>query len=60
MGLPILKYKGIELEFSELLCFSVPESCFNLSKSVDLDEMPHFAAFHLGLHFLPKYPFRGF
>ena len=23
------------------------------------DEMPHFAAFHLGLHFLPKYTFRG-
>ena len=22
--------------------------------------MPHYAAFHLGLHCLPKYPFRGF
>ena len=22
--------------------------------------MPHFVAFHLGLHCLPKYPFRGF
>ena len=24
------------------------------------DEMQHYAAFHLGLHCLPKYPFRGF
>ena len=22
--------------------------------------MPHYAAFHLGLHCLPKYPFKGF
>ena len=25
-------------------------------KSVDHDKMPHYAAFHLGLHGLPKYP----
>ena len=24
------------------------------------DEMLHYEAFHLGLHCLPKYPFRGF
>ena len=30
------------------------------AKSVDPDEMPHYAAFHLGLHFLQKYPFMGF
>ena len=24
------------------------------------DEMQHYAAFHLGLHCMPKYPFRGF
>ena len=29
-------------------------------KSVDPDEMPRIAAFHLGLHFLSKSPFRGF
>ena len=28
--------------------------------SVDPDEMWHYAAFHLGIHFLPKYLFRGF
>ena len=26
--------------------------------SVDIDEMQHNATFHLGLHCLPKYPFR--
>ena len=33
---------------------------FILSNSVDPDEMWGFAAFHLGLHCLPKYPFRDF
>ena len=32
----------------------------NLAKSADLDEMQHYGAFYLGLHCLPKYPFRGF
>ena len=31
-----------------------------LANSVDTDEMQHGAAFHQGLHCLPKYPFRGF
>ena len=31
-----------------------------LKKSADPDEMQHHAAFHMGLHCLPKYPFRGF
>ena len=33
---------------------------FVLANSEDPDEMPHYAAIHLGLHCLPKYPFRGF
>ena len=32
---------------------------FVLANSADPDEMPHYAAFHLGLHCLPKYPFTG-
>ena len=32
---------------------------FGLASSVDLDEMSHYAAFHLGLHGLPKYTFRS-
>ena len=31
----------------------------NLSKKSEPDKMQHYAAFHLGLHCLPKYPFRG-
>ena len=34
---------------------------FVLVNSADPDEMLHYAAFHLGLHYLPKYPIiRGF
>ena len=33
---------------------------FTFSNSVDPDEMQHFTAFHLGLHCLQKYSFRGF
>ena len=40
---------------------SVSGGCFNQHKqSVDPDEVQHSAAFHLGLHCLPKSPFRGF
>ena len=33
---------------------------FIIANSADPDERPHYATFHLGLHWLPKYPFRGF
>ena len=33
---------------------------FILANIVDPDEMPHEVAFHLGLHNLSKYPFKGF
>ena len=58
MGLPIMYFKGSQIEFSKLECFSVPECCFNLANSADPDEMQHCAAFHQGLHCLPKNPFR--
>ena len=31
-----------------------------LTNSVDPDEIPHHVAYHLALHCLTKYPFRGF
>ena len=31
-----------------------------MAKSADLDEMQRYGAFHLCLHCLPKYHFRGF
>ena len=33
---------------------------FTFTNSVDPDEMQHYAAFHLGLHYLLKYSFRCF
>ena len=60
MGLYILS--GHWLSFYQLLYISVPEDCFYLNKQCRFcsDEMAHYAAFHLGLHCLSKYPFRGF
>ena len=49
-GLPILYFKGSQVDASKLWCISVPEDCFNLANSAD-------AAFHLTFHCLPKYPF---
>ena len=50
---------------------SVHEDCFNyvflslkivliLENTADPDEVQHYDAFHLDLHFLQKYPFWGF
>ena len=36
------------------------EMVFTIANIAGPDEMPHIAAFHLGLHCLPKYLFRGF
>ena len=41
-------------------CISLSEDRFCLRKQCGPDVMPHFAAFHLGLHCLLRYPFRGF
>ena len=35
------------------------EIFFTITNSEDSDEMQHHAAFHLGLHCLQKYSFRG-
>ena len=37
--------------------FLSPMVIFILANSVDPDEMPHYAAFHPGLNYLPKYAF---
>ena len=54
MGLSIVYICTLRVVFLSLLVV------FILGNSVDPDEMQHYAAFHLGLHCLPKYPFRGF
>ena len=40
-----------------LFCLKI---LLTFTNSVDLDEMQHYAAFHLGLHCLQRYWFRGF
>ena len=47
-------------EFSKNVVFFCMKIVNNFTNSVDPDEMQHYAAFHLGLHCLPKYLFRGF
>ena len=59
LGLLIMYFKGSEVEFSKFWCISIPEVII-LANSADPDEMQHDAAFHLGLHCLPTYLFRGF
>ena len=41
-------------------CILLSEDFFTFTNSIDPDEMQHYAAFHLGLHCLQKYSFRGF
>ena len=55
LGWSIIYIKGSHVTISIL---SLKIALF-LANSVDPDEMPHFAAFHLGLHCLLKYPFRS-
>ena len=46
------------LNFSNKIIFISLRILIVLANSVDPDEMPHHAEFHLGLHCLPKYAFR--
>ena len=48
---------SIVLKFFSIL---LSEDLFSFTNSVDQDEMQLYAAFHLGLHCLQKYSFRGF
>ena len=60
MGLPIDHFKGSWIEFSKCDEFLSQKFVLILAHSADPDEMQHYAAFHLGFHYLPKYPFRDF
>ena len=56
----IVHYYILRGQRSEFPKYDVFKSLKISAKSVDPDEMQHYAAFHLGLHCLPKYPFWGF
>ena len=48
------------LFFKKNIFFFVQRSFFTFTNSVDPDEMQHYTVFHLSLHCLQKYSFRGF
>ena len=57
MDLSIIHLKGSHFQ---IMMASVTEVFFTLISSVDPAEMPPYAIFHLGLHYLSNYPLRGF
>ena len=50
----------VYIEGSKNIMFHSLKVVFALANRADPDEMPHNAAFYLGLRCLPKYPLRGF
>ena len=55
-----VEYQGLTGYYFQIkLYFLSRKIVFVLANSVNPDEMPHYAAFHLGLHCLPKYSFRS-
>ena len=48
--------KGYNFQKNVFLSLNID---FVLANSVDSDEMPQYAVFHLGIRCLPKCPFRG-
>ena len=57
---PLNILRGRRLKFPNYDVFLSLRIVLTSAKSVELDEMPHYAAFHHGLHCLPKYLFRLF
>ena len=62
MGLSIAYFKGSLVDFLNYNVFLSLMIVLVLENSAGPGEMQHYAAFHQGLHCLPKYPFtcRGF
>ena len=58
-GLSIVYFKGSQNLLKNNVFLSL-KVVLILPNSADPDEMQHYAAFHLGLHCLSKYQFRGF
>ena len=60
MRLSIVYFKDHRSEISNYDVFKSLNVVLFSPKSVDPDEMQHYAAFHPGLHCLSKYPFKRF
>ena len=57
---PIYILRSQRMEFPNYDVFKSLMIVLTSAKSVEPDEMQHYAAFRLGLHCLQKYPFRGY
>ena len=53
-------FKRPQVEISNNYMLQSLRVVFMLANTADLDEMPHIAAFNIGLYCLSKYSFRGF
>ena len=61
VGIVYCTYLGIsDSNFKKNIAFFCLKISFTFTNSVVPDEMQHYAAFHLGLHCLQKWSFRGF
>ena len=60
LGWPIVYIEGSLVILFKNIIFISLKIDFVLANSAEPDEMPHHAAFHLGLYCLPKYLFRVF
>ena len=52
--------RDVRLYFLKKYYIFLSRYLFTFTNRVDPDEMQHYTAFHLGLHWLQKYSFRGF
>ena len=59
-GWSIVYIQGSQVIISKNIIFLSLKIGFVLANSAYSDEMPQYAAFHMGLHCLLKYLFRGF
>ena len=55
MGLQIVYFKGSQVEYLNYDVFLSLKIVLILANNADPGEMQHYAAFHLGLHCLPKF-----
>ena len=53
-------FKGSQVEILNYEVFQFFKIILTLANSANPDKMQHYAAFHLGIYCLSKYPFRGF
>ena len=55
-----MNFQGPQVDFLNHDVFLTMKAVSTLANSANPNEMQHYVSFHLGLHCLPKYPFRGF